>query len=109
MPLKGIRPHTWKYSDPLEHEQHIAWHKARAQANFRGEGWELSLKEYQMIWGDQWYLKGRSPHSLSLVRIDRSLPWSFTNCILRERREYLRENRYNELYKKYGKIYESKN
>jgi len=87
-PGKGLgpRPHTWVTGpDELRHTQYIAWHKARAQAHFRGEEWRLTFPEYARIWGDQWHRKGRHKDSLMLMKKKWQKPWTKSNVELVDR------------------------
>lgn len=85
----GPRPHTWIIQDPLGHEQHIAWHKQRAQANYRKEGWDLPFEEWQKLWEGLWDQRGRLRHEYCMVRADREQPWSKDNVEILTRREHL--------------------
>ena len=73
-------PQTWKTGpDPVTHVQYQAWHRARAQANFREEGWDLSFEQYQQLWAGVWLQRGRGAGSLCLARRDYELPWTWNN------------------------------
>lgn len=89
----GPRPECWKVKDPLGHEQHIAWHRMRAQAHYRKEEWTLTFEEYQQLWADHWAEKGRKSDQYSLTRIDPEGPWSKNNTICTKRIHYLRRQR----------------
>lgn len=90
-PKTGPRPHLWVTGpDPLRHEQHTAWARARAQAHFRGEDWRLSFAAWERLWQGQWHLRGRTKHSIMLVRKDWHKPWSERNCYLVTRKEFHR-------------------
>jgi len=83
---KGSAPYAWKFKDPFDHERHVAYGKAKAQADFRGEGWELTLDEWFQIWDrESWSRRGRGSLDLCMVRIDRERPFSFFNVKLVER------------------------
>lgn len=70
----------WKTGpDPRTHRQYTAWLKARSQARFRGETWNLTFEQYQEIWGDQWEQRGRTRDSLCLSRRDYDLGWDASN------------------------------
>ena len=85
----GPRPRVWKSGpDPIRHEQYIAWARAKAQANFRAERWELSFDDWVEIWADRWHQRGRTKHTVCLSRRDYTLPWSRTNCEIITRREH---------------------
>jgi hypothetical protein len=92
MPKKGPRPHTWKVKDPVGHQQHIAWQRMRAQANFRGELYCLTFDEFQMLWNGHWNKRGRKTQDYCLTRIDQDLPWTFDNTVCVQRIEYLQRS-----------------
>ncbi len=82
----GPRPHTWVTGpDPVRHEQYNAWLKARAQANFRGEQYDISFQDWVDIWGTNWHRRGRSPDSLVLMRRRWQEPWTKKNAQLVDR------------------------
>lgn len=65
------------------------FHKARAQARFRGEQWELTFKEWLDLWQGRLDRCGRSGEDLSLHRLDRDQGWCILNVEVVERRRYL--------------------
>ena len=86
---RGPRPHTWCTGpDPVTHAQYRAWVQARAQAEYRGEGWELEFDQYQAAWGPCWDQKGRTRDSMCLTRNDYLLPWSADNILLVSRQQH---------------------
>lgn len=90
----GPRPFMWKTGpDPRTHEQYTAWLKARAQAQFRGEAWDLTFEQYQELWGDLWEERGRTRDSLCLSRADYEKGWSLANCQVVTRREHAARQR----------------
>lgn len=85
----GIRPLVWKSGpDPVLHQQYAAWSQCRAQANYRGEAWQLTFEEYQEIWQGSWHLRGRTKNTLCMSRLDSELPWDRSNSQLITRREH---------------------
>lgn len=77
---RPYKPRGFQYPDPIEHEQHIAWLRAKAQAAYRLEDWELTLGDFMRIWGrKKWLKRGRSSDSLAMARIDWTKPWSKDN------------------------------
>jgi hypothetical protein len=77
---RPYKPRGFKYPDPIEHEQHIAWLRAKSQEKFLGREWHISIEEYMEIWGrDLWLRRGRKSNDLSLARIDWNKPWSKDN------------------------------
>ena len=88
---QGPRPHTWVTGpDPVRHAQYDAWLKSRAQANYRGEVWELEFKDWVAAWGDQWHRRGRTKDTLQLMRDNAQLPWRKDNIVLVDRAEFYR-------------------
>jgi hypothetical protein len=85
---QGPRPHVWKSGpDPVRHYQYLCWLRARAQANYRGEPWQLSYEEWVELWGDNWHRRGRGGESLQASRVDVHKPWSRSNIRLLTRAE----------------------
>lgn len=79
---RGPRPHLW-ISGPneLTHEKFYAWHKHRAQANYRQEDYYLTFDDWQQLWSDDKFLnRGRERDCFVLTRVDREGPWSIANC-----------------------------
>lgn len=88
--VKGVpRDFAWHYKDPLEHEMHLPFLRARAQANFRNEGWTLTIEQWFAIWRDHWSQRGRGKNSLCLTRKDWTQPWSEDNIEIVTRLEQL--------------------
>lgn len=85
----GLQPHVWLSGpDPVRHEQHIAWHRARAQAHYRGEEWELTYEQWIRIWGDKWSQRGRGVDNLLLTRKNYKKSWNTRNVHLVTRSEF---------------------
>jgi hypothetical protein len=93
MSRQGPRPHTWKYQDPLEHLQHVAWMRMKAQADFRGEPWDFSFEDFKTVWGPHWPNRGRASEDYCLTRCDYEMPWSITNVECIRRIDHLKRNR----------------
>lgn len=88
---KGVtRPHTWKSgADEFRHSMYTPWQKARAQANFRDEEWELTFDEFYDLWKDHWLNRGRKPDDYCMTRTDASKPWKHDNIIVLTRHDQL--------------------
>lgn len=85
----GPRPEMWKIGpDPQRHERYIAYGRAKCQAVWRDEGWELTFEQYEELWRDRWHLRGRTKDTLCLSRRDYDLPWSLDNCEVITRKEH---------------------
>jgi hypothetical protein len=94
-PPKGKNPNKWKYKDPDVHKKHIPFLRARAQAVFRGESWNLSFEEFQEIWTeDLWNQRGRLKDCL-IMRLTNScdLDWRKDNVEIVVRKDHLSRKR----------------
>lgn len=84
------RPHVWLVGpDPYKHSMYMPWQRARAQANFRGEGWRMTFEEFYDLWKDDWYNRGRDGTNVCMTRKDSNRAWSSANCELITRQEHL--------------------
>lgn len=88
---KGVqRPHVWKAGpDPIRHDKYTAWLKAKAQANFRGEPWKLTFEDFEQLWGDHWFNRGRKSTDSCMTRVNVKGAWDPTNTIIIIRKEHL--------------------
>lgn len=85
----GPRPRVWKSGpDPIRHEQYIAWARARAQANYRNERWELTFEDWVELWAGRWHQRGRIKDTVCLSRRSYDQAWSRENCEIITRREH---------------------
>lgn len=81
-------PARWTYKDPFDHERHTPWLRAKAQAKYQGEEWNLSFEDYCYFWTEQaWSLRGRGPTDLVMIRLDTDKGWSVENCRITTRKE----------------------
>ena len=83
--------------------RHLAFVRHRAQCVFRGEGFELSLEEWNKFWPDEsrFAQRGRSIDDLVLTRYDVEKAWTRENCCIITRLAHLRiKNK-----RQYGKPY----
>ena len=90
MPYRsGPQPQQWCTGpDPERHARFIAWQRARAQANHRGETWCLTFTQYEDLWGDLWSRRGRGSEDLIMMRRDWHGAWDTRNTIIADRRYY---------------------
>lgn len=78
------------HKDPFERERYYAWQKHRCQAHYRGEDYELTHEDWCSLWPyDKFVCRGRSIHSLCLMRLDPYQPWRFNNVEVVVRQTYL--------------------
>lgn len=87
-----VYPHVWKSGpDPVRHAQFTAWHRARAQAHYRGEEWEITFEEYADFWTQSgvWHQRGRTCECVLMSRVDPEKPWRIDNLFITTRREHL--------------------
>ena len=88
---RGPRPHVWKCGpDESKHEMYTPWMRAKAQANFRNEGWDMSFEEYHAMWEPFWSQRGRGADDVCMSRKDYGKPWTVDNCMIVSRREHLK-------------------
>lgn len=72
-----------KFKDEVEHAKHWAFLRQKAQANFRQEGWDMTMEEFFEMWRDDlWANRGRGADKYCMVRVDVEKPWSLDNCII---------------------------
>jgi hypothetical protein len=92
---KGVeRPHVWIIgADHYKHQMYHPWQAARAQANYRGEHWDLSFEEYYQAWNGLWDQRGRDTDDLCMTRIDYEAPWTQTNITIITRREHCQKQK----------------
>jgi hypothetical protein len=91
---RGPRPHTWLVGpDPQRHYLHQPWHKARSQAHYRGEIWDLTFEQWEKIWDGRFHLRGRGVDDLCMTMKDPELGWTETNAVIITRREQLRRQK----------------
>jgi hypothetical protein len=84
------RPGVWKCGpDEYKHSMYQPWLLSKAQANFRGEKWELEFEEYYELWRENWHARGRGADDYCMTRIDYDDPWNTTNAIIVLRKEHL--------------------
>jgi hypothetical protein len=89
-------PNNWiSGPDILTHDMYYAWHKHRAQANFRKEPYHLTWDDWQKIWANpiDFQNRGRRPEDLTLTRIDDDGDWTMANVMVTTRLEQLRKAR----------------
>jgi hypothetical protein len=85
----GPRPHTWVTgTDPKTHAQYRAFVQCRNQAQWRGEIWQITFEQYQLLWQHKWVNRGRSSDQYCITRADMSLPWNMSNALVITRRQH---------------------
>jgi len=86
--LRVLHPDRWiSGPDPKIHRMYDPYLKAKAQAMYRDEGWELTFTEFVDLWADNWDLRGRDGPDLCMTRTDVEKPWSGSNCEVVTRQE----------------------
>jgi hypothetical protein len=72
----------------VQESRKLSFQRWRAQAKLRGEAVEMTERDWNAVWGDLWFKRGRSIDSWCLSRKDWTKPWSKDNCLLMQRREH---------------------
>lgn len=87
---KGVvRPHVWLVGpDEYKHKMYQPWLVAKAQANFRGEEWDLSFEDYYEAWNGLWDQRGRLSDELCMTRIDYEGAWEKSNIEIITRKQH---------------------
>lgn len=89
-----LRPKRWIVKDPNLHRKYLPFLRARAQANFRNEGWTLTFEDWCTIWPDHlWDQRGRDSDNYAMTRKNPVEPWTIENTIVITRREQLHRTR----------------
>lgn len=83
----GPRPHLWiSGPDPELHYRRTQFSRRRAQANYRQEGWSLTVEQWNQLWPlHLWRQRGKAKHHLIMTRIDPDLPWQWGNVVVKPR------------------------
>ena len=64
----------------IEQRLRLRFLRARCQARYRAEPWEITWEEYQNIWNHRPPGPlGRSSRASNMCRVDTDLPWSVNN------------------------------
>lgn len=73
-----------QYRTDYEGRMRLAFLRARAQAKFRHEPWDLTYEEFQNFWKDseRFSQKGFGVDSLVMTRRDRTKSWNINNCCI---------------------------
>lgn len=88
---RGPRPNTWVTGpDPETHRRYRQFIQQRNQAQWRGETWLLTFREWLAIWGDQYHRRGRNRDCMCMVRCDWDGSWTSHNAELVDRPEFNR-------------------
>lgn len=89
---KKQRPGAWATGpDPLKHDMYMPFLRARAQAKFRNESWDLTFDDFYSIWANEWTNKGQKGYQLCLTREDIDAAWTKSNCFLITRADLQRK------------------
>lgn len=82
-------PEHHKHKDPLQREKYYAYIKHRAQANHRGELYELTEEQWMHLWTDELFeQRGRDITAYCLRMIDPDMGWCIGNVEIVTRREH---------------------
>lgn len=72
------------FDNELDRQRHLWFVRSRAQAEFRGESWQLTYEDFCCYWPDRETMdrRGRQSSSLCLTRYDDQGPWSRDNVCM---------------------------
>lgn len=70
-------------------EQKLAFARQKAQAKYRGEGWQFDFDSWWQMWQPFWSQRGMRREDLCMIREDAQQPWRPDNCVIVTREEYL--------------------
>lgn len=99
---KGPRPHTWLIgaeAGEYKHDMYLPWLRAKAQANFRKEGWDMTFEQFYDLWKNDWHNRGRLAENMCMTRKNDTIPWTAENTILITRLEHLQEQNLKQIGK----------
>ena len=72
----------------IEEQKRLTFQRWRAQAKMRGEPVELTLDDWNTIWGELWFHRGRGIDDYCLTRKDWKQSWNRDNVEIMQRREH---------------------
>jgi hypothetical protein len=72
----------------------------KAQANYRGEVWDITWEEYQNLWEGRWHLRGAHKGSLGMSRRDWLGPWTLANVEICPREQHWHRQRQAQIGRK---------
>ena len=83
----GPRPHLWIAGpDPELRYRRTQYSRRKAQANYRQEGWHLTVAQWNQLWPMHlWRQRGKAKHHMIMTRIDPELPWQWGNVVVKPR------------------------
>ncbi|CAB4165976.1 hypothetical protein UFOVP849_8 [uncultured Caudovirales phage] len=91
--VRGPRPHTWVTGpDPEEHRKYRVFIQQKNQAQWRGEGWDITFDQWKQLWDQsgQWHNRGRSRDCYCMTRRNVELTWTPDNVMIITREEHSR-------------------
>ncbi len=98
----GPRPNMVKYPG-IQAVYRLQWSRMKAQANYRGEVWDITWEEYQNLWEGRWHLRGVHKGSLGMSRRDWQGPWTLDNVEICLREQHWHRQRQAQLGSKHKK------
>ena len=89
----GSRNH-WRrcdheYPTPRDKAMHRAFLVHRCMAKFRLEEYDLTEREFFILWLPHWDGRGRGSTGMTMTRLDPEKAWSVDNCVFMTRHEHL--------------------
>lgn len=87
---RAPRPQVWKTGpSQTKHVMYMPYLRSKAQANFRGEEWNMSFDDFYSVWDGKWDQRGRKGHNLCMTRVDETQAWTTSNVELITRKQHM--------------------
>lgn len=95
-PKGSTSPHLWTFPhDEIKTAAYIKYLRAKAQAKFRCEHWDLTWDQWWGLWdkSGKWLEKGSRADGYCMMQLDTQVGWTEDNCRIVPRQEHLSSQR----------------
>ena len=79
--------------DQVEQGRKNIYNRRKAQANYRGETWNIDFEQWWGIWRPYWDLRGRCPTDYCMRQLDPDLGWEMHNIEICDRLTFFKQQR----------------
>lgn len=90
------RPKSWTFpDDPVKTKAYLCYLRAKAQAKFREEFWDLTFDQWWHLWtsSGQWHNKGKAADEYCMLQRNTDLGWTVDNAYIATREEHFKTQR----------------